>query len=275
MTIQVMEGDCRSVLPELASDSIDCIVTSPPYFGLKDYGVDGQIGLEPTPDDYTAALVSVFRESRRLLKKDGTFWLNLGDSYAGYHGNKNSLSPSSATNGWTNGTNENKRGDRRPQDIGLKQKDLIGIPWRVAMALQSDGWYLRQDIIWHKPNPAPESVSDRATKSHEYVFMLSKSPRYFYDMGAAVEASVGGGTRNRRSVWNIPITPSRGPHFAAMPIELARMCIEAGCRPGGTVLDPFGGSGTTAEAARLLNRNAILVESNKEYADFSRDRFLS
>jgi DNA modification methylase len=185
-------GDCLSSLRGMEGGAVQTCVTSPPYFGLRDYGVPGQIGLEPTPDEFVGRLVEVFREVRRVLRDDGTLWLNLGDSYAGYHGNKNAIVPTSATNGWTNGTNENMRGDQRPQDIGLKPKDLIGIPWRVAFALQADGWYLRQDIIWHKPNPMPESVRDRCTKAHEYIFLLAKSERYYFDSEAMQEPAVCG-----------------------------------------------------------------------------------
>jgi DNA modification methylase len=186
MTVTIRHGDCREVLRTLPDESVHCCVTSPPYFGLRDYGVSGQIGLEPTPDAFVAEMVDVFREVRRVLRNDGTLWLNLGDSYAGYHGNKNAAVPTSATNGWTNGTNENSRTSTANRN-GLKSKDLIGIPWRVAFALQSDGWYLRQDIIWSKPNPMPESVTDRCTKAHEYIFMLSKSRQYHYDIEAIKE----------------------------------------------------------------------------------------
>ncbi len=178
MTVRIINADVMDGLRQLPDESVHCVVTSPPYWGLRDYGVEGQIGLEATPEAFAARMGEVFREVRRALRKDGTCGLNLGDSYAGYHGNKNAEVPTSASNGWTNGTNENKRGDKRPQDIGLKQKDLVGIPWRVAFALQADGWWLRSDIIWHKPNPMPESVTDRCTKAHEYVFLLSKGPRY-------------------------------------------------------------------------------------------------
>ena len=305
---RVIVGDCIEGMLSLPDQSVHTCVTSPPYFGLRDYGMDGQIGLEATPDAFVARLVDVFREVKRVLRDDGTLWLNLGDSYAGYHGNKNALMPTSATNGWTNGTNENSRGDKRPQDIGLKQKDLLGIPWRVAFALQADGWYLRQDIIWHKPNPMPESVTDRCTKAHEYLFMLSKSPRYYFDADAIREphdrlwdplknggslcgtdgrdkAVIGGHGRakrapsapnplgrNRRSVWTVATKPYAGAHFATFPPDLIEPCILAGCPVGGTVLDPFGGSGTTAGVALRNGRNAILCELNPEYAALMPDR---
>lgn len=311
---QVIQGDCLEVMRGMADESVHCCVTSPPYFGLRDYGCDGQLGLEKTPEEYVSRMVEVFRDVRRVLRDDGTLWLNLGDSYAGYHGNKNSVVPTSAVNGWTNGTNENTRGDRKPQDIGLKTKDLIGIPWHVAFALQADGWYLRQDIIWHKPNPMPESVRDRCTKAHEYIFLLSKSPRYFYDADAIREPHItfsekskmsGGrnhfgirnGTpekgknagnnnchdgrrdqafhpigRNRRSVWTVSTQPYKGAHFATFPQRLIEPCILAGCPVGGTVLDPFFGSGTTGAVAVEHGRQYLGIELNPEYIALAQKR---
>lgn len=300
---QLHVGDCLESLRDLPDQSVHCCVTSPPYFGLRDYGADGQIGLEPTPDEFVQALVAVFREVRRVLRDDGTLWVNLGDSYARAPGKGGS------------GPGGKNYGQARGADIpdGLKQKDLIGIPWRVAFALQEDGWYLRQDIIWQKPNPMPESVTDRCTKSHEYVFLLSKSPRYYFDHVAIKEDAVGGqagkaasfkrtgskreqtipgqgyGThrpdredvayngekRNRRSVWNIATKPYKGAHFATFPPELIEPCILAGCPVGGTVLDPFGGSGTTAGVALAHGRNAVLCELNPDYAALVEDRVLS
>ena len=470
MTTRILRGDCRVVLADLPAESVHCCVTSPPYFGLRDYGHDGQIGLEQTPAEYVEQLVQVFREVRRVLRDDGTLWLNLGDSYAGYHGNKNSAVPTSATNGWTNGTNENARTSTANRD-GLKAKDLIGIPWAVATALRdpyyagrikdindrvwlaamidgegcmfihkrkagtdsgarftkSDGtevsytrnadtygaglevanthlaiienciritgvgsvvrqekdrrqplyrwnvrsnecrwiieevyphlvakkhqarlllgcpssgeradaahqalmglhggtptdvdfkppeslfqpgYYLRQDVIWAKSNPMPESVTDRCTKAHEYVFLLSKSPRYYFDSEAMAEPAIHAGkvvtlgekslskgqanganvaksgnanadsvtvkdTRNRRSVWSIATQPFKEAHFATMAPELAETCIKAGCPIGGTVLDPFGGAGTTGLVADRLQRHAVLVELNPEYIGIARDR---
>jgi DNA modification methylase len=299
MSVRILQGDCRAVLATLPDESVHCVVTSPPYFGLRDYGVAGQIGLEATPDAFVAEMVAVFREVRRVLRSDGTCWLNLGDSYAndgkwgghtgGKHVNALHCSP----------IGRNKR------YMGLKPKDLIGIPWRVAFALQADGWWLRQDIIWHKPNPMPESVRDRCTKAHEYLFLLTKSERYFYDakataepvaessvarlMQPTIESQAGsdrvpgktngtmkavGSTqdRNRRSVWTITTQPFSEAHFATFPPELPELCIKAGCPAGGTVLDPFGGAGTTGLVADRLGRDAILIELNPDYASMARNR---
>lgn len=305
-SIDIREGDCRGVLKTLPSSSVNCIVTSPPYFGLRDYGVDGQMGLEPLPDEFVAALVGVLHEARRVLRDDGTLWLNLGDSYWTAKGASCGVDPKQGA----------RRGRARPQDRpapdGLKGKDLIGIPWRVAFALQADGWYLRQDIIWHKPNPMPESVRDRCTKAHEYIFLLSKSPKYFFDAEAIKEESVqdakvfgrggatgsrgrqgyaaasggkqaqaqrdnsGGygtdGTRNRRSVWTVATKPFAGAHFATFPPELIEPCILAGCPKGGTVLDPFFGAGTTGLVAQRHGRNAIGIELNPEYVRIAKRR---
>jgi len=300
MTVRLLIGDCRQSLRELPDASAHCCVTSPPYFGLRDYGMADQIGLEQTPDAFVAELVSVFREVRRVLRDDGTLWLNLGDSYA-VNGGARSYGSSDSFGG---------RGDApgaaRRAPSGLKPKDLIGIPWRVAFALQADGWYLRQDIIWHKPNPMPESVRDRCTKAHEYVFLLSKGPRYYFDADAIAEEAIHAGivkkatgakaknanagfgsdtkagftthdtaigdTRNRRSVWSIPSQPFREAHFATYPPDLVEPCILAGCPVGGTVLDPFGGAGTTGLVADRLQRDAILCELNPDYAEIARRR---
>lgn len=304
-------GDCREIMRRWAmfGFKVQTCVTSPPYYGLRDYGHPGQLGLEKSPDEYVAGMVEVFRCVRDVLADDGTLWLNLGDSYAGYHGNKNSEIPTSSTNGWTNGYNENKRAGGKPQDIGLKPKDLIGIPWRVAFALQADGWYLRQDIIWSKPNPMPESVTDRCTKAHEYIFMLTKRERYYYDSEAVKEPAVstdirkftdngadkqrGHGrrhagfngryadkiaeqgvpeTRNRRSVWNVATRPYKGAHFATFPPKLIEPCILAGAPAGGIVLDPFMGSGTTAQVALEHGRQYMGCELNPEYAALQQER---
>ena len=305
---RVIIGDCIEGIRTLPDQSVHTCVTSPPYFGLRDYGMAGQIGLEDTPDAFVARLVDVFREVRRVLRDDGTLWLNLGDSYAGGGGNSPNA-PSSATSKSGKYGDALKEGGIRPQGV-IKAKDLIGIPWRVAFALQADGWYLRQDIIWHKPNPMPESVTDRCTKAHEYVFLLSKSARYFYDADAIKEPvsdnevtrarnnradkgivgpadlhgtgfgqsgqggweRAGVSARNRRSVWTVATKPYAGAHFATFPPDLIEPCILAGSPVGGTVLDPFGGSGTTAGVAMRNGRNAILCELNPEYAALMPER---
>jgi DNA modification methylase len=389
VSTRLLVGDCRDLLRELPADSVHCVVTSPPYFGLRDYGtgtweggeagcshaprahraedketgtgrlrdkpsnichcgahrVDSQIGLEPTPDAYVAELVAVFREVRRVLRPDGTCWLNLGDSYLSTSGK---MYPQTET--YSHGHNRYKEWERPAKFSGLKPKDLIGIPWRVAFALQmpwlrcrgcgvenhaaqwatfpngrricpacehshgvdvsESGWWLRSDIIWAKSNPMPESVRDRPTKAHEYVFLLTKSERYFYDADAIaepVEESSGGWqsrwrkgdemrssnsksrgsvehgqsldgvvayrpTRNARTVWTIATQPFAESHFAVMPPELAERCIKAGSRPGDTVLDPFAGAGTTLLVADRLGRDAIGIELNADYADLATSR---
>ena len=287
------QGDCLEVLRGLPDASVQCCVTSPPYYGLRDYGHHGQIGLESTPDEYVARLVAVFREVRRVLRDDGTLWLNLGDSYA--NGGRKTRDSDDKLN---------HRGmNVRPID-GAKPKDLLGIPWRVAFALQADSWYLRQDIIWHKPNPMPESVRDRCTKAHEYLFLLSKAKRYFFDSEAMKEkgteprppgltridnysvssgrndtgqhkgrAGFGtNGTRNRRSVWTVATKPYTGAHFAVMPPALVEPCILAGSRPGDTILDPFSGSGTVAAVATSHGRRAIGIDLNADYHTLARAR---
>jgi site-specific DNA-methyltransferase (adenine-specific) len=288
---RIIAGDCIEGLRTLPDASVHCCVTSPPYWGLRDYGHDGQIGLEETPEAYVARMVEVFREVRRVLRDDGTCWVNLGDSY--YAGGWECRRVNAVGNGSM--PPESRKSGIASKIDGLKVKDLVGIPWRVAFALQADGWYLRQDIIWHKPNPMPESVRDRCTKAHEYVFLLTKSERYFYDAEAVSEAALcpdakevpyatrrvldgtateirrqdrtytAGATRNRRSVWTVTTKPYSGAHFAVMPSNLVEPCIKAGCPEGGTVLDPFAGSGTTLAVAAELGRNAIGCELNPEY----------
>ncbi|MGG2485292.1 DNA-methyltransferase [Pseudomonas aeruginosa] len=306
---EIRVGDCLDALRAMPDQSFHCCITSPPYFGLRDYGMPGQIGLEQTPAEFVSRLVEVFREVRRVLRDDGTLWVNMGDSYASIAGGyapEGSAGKHDIVSRNTRGAV--RRGHRRNPAEGLKQKDLMGIPWRLAFALQDDGWYLRQDIIWHKPNPMPESVRDRCTKAHEYVFMLSKSPRYYYDHEAVKEDAVSdhpsgngfkrderesyknldgtargndeqwtgvGGKRNRRSVWTVPTAGFKGAHFATFPPDLIRPCVLAGAPRGGLVLDPFGGAGTTALVAMQEGRRSVLLELNPEYASIARHRLAS
>ena len=224
--IRIIEGDCRQVLDALPDQSVHCVVTSPPYWCLRDYGVPGQLGLEPTPEEYIDKMVAIFAQVRRVLRDDGTVWLNMGDSYAA-GGQNSGSSPEQLTA--KQRSNAGCRYTARKAPPGLKPKDLVGIPWRLALALQADGWWLRSDIIWHKSNPMPESVRDRPTKSHEYVFLLAKSKKYFYDSEAVKEPTVDGkGKRNRRTVWTMANKPFRGAHFAVFPPALAEPCIKAG-----------------------------------------------
>jgi DNA modification methylase len=307
-------GDCRELLAAMPEQSVQTCVTSPPYFGLRDYGHDGQIGLEPTPDEFVAPLVEVFRGVRRVLRDDGTVWLNLGDSYAGSWG--------AQSRGTTSALADRSVSAQQiiasiPPDATYKAKDLLGIPWMVAFALRADGWYLRSDIIWHKPNPMPESVTDRPTKAHEYVFLLSKGPRYFYDADAIAEATrpdrpegptwderaaagatwgnarngrpgtqrvvhgnglsheLGAGEkRNKRSVWTVATQPYAGAHFATFPPKLIEPCILAGSREGDTVLDPFAGAGTTGMVALRHGRSFVGCELNPAYASLARERII-
>ena len=350
----ILCGDALEVLRGMADQSVNCCVTSPPYWGLRDYGtaeweggdpgcqhtisakdadnkavfnervtrgnrdrcvkcgairVDHQFGLEETPEEYVESIVEVFREVRRVLRDDGTVWLNLGDSYASGKGTCYNPGGGKSSLG-----KERKDAGAHPLDrgnkstlaaSGLKPKDLVGIPWRVAFALQADGWWLRSDIIWAKPNPMPESVRDRCTKSHEYIFMLSKSKKYYYDADAIKEPSVypndkrrplgskgawemdgreqranGGGVayehdtlkRNKRDVWKVTTKPFKGAHFAVFPPDLIRPCVLAGCPKGGTVLDPFFGAGTTGMVAKQEGRKYIGIELNPEYAEMAKNR---
>ena len=358
----LLQGDCRNVLATLPDESVQCCITSPPYWGLRDYRtasweggdqncdhvadqsktkkfgndafnedrpsreetktagyyfdkvcgkcgatrIDAQLGLEQSPEEYVDNLVEVFREVRRVLRDDGTLWLNLGDSYTS--GNRADRDPAlvSSSSGLTNRSNGL---DRARTPVGLKPKDLVGIPWRVAFALQADGWYLRQDIIWHKPNPMPESVTDRCTKAHEYIFLLTKSQKYAYDAEAIKEPSIsfkdvgdgkatkikfGGnkygdsddpkhqtksgneytdnGKRNKRSVWTVTTKPYSEAHFATFPPELIEPCILAGSAPDTLVLDPFNGAGTTGVVSIQNSRRYIGIELNPEYLEMSRKR---
>src|SRR3990167_773639 len=301
---KIICGDSLEVLKTFESESVDCIITSPPYWGLRDYGVEGQLGLEKTPEEYVIKLVEIFREAKRVLKNEGTLWLNLGDSY------------STPKEGNTE-TNKNKTrvtdSFKKELPPGMKPKDIVGIPWRVAFALQADGWYLRQDIIWAKPNPMPESVTDRCTKSHEYIFLLSKNPKYYFDNEAIKEAAnydgrkdtimkgskkykdhimpngnpqtiASGGherwnkneegnyVRNRRSVWTINTKPFKDAHFATFPEDLIVPMVKAGSPERGLILDPFMGSGTTALVAKQLSRNYVGIELSSAYCKMAEDR---
>lgn len=279
MSVEILQGDSLTVLRGMPADSVDCCITSPPYWRLRDFGCEGQLGLERTPEEFIAGMVGVFREVRRVLRPSGSLWLNLGDTYVG--------------------------SDTVPK--GWKRKDLVGIPWRVAIALHADGWYLRADVIWHKTNVKPESVRDRPTKCHEYLFLLTKSARYYYDRNSIREPvkpeslnraargiwkpqrdpgrPAGRGVdrmrpdqmadprgRNKRSVWAIPFAQYRGGHTATYPPALVRPCILAGCPPGGLVLDPFAGSGTTLSEAVRLGRRAVGIELNSAYVPLIKER---
>lgn len=298
-------GDCRETMRRWKEQGIKAqtCVTSPPYFGLRDYGHEGQLGLEETPEKYISAMVEVFRCVWDVLEDDGTLWLNIGDSYngSGGQGTKPNIMSKEAAEG---------RGGKAIKVDGIKPKDLIGIPWMMAFALRADGWYLRQDIIWHKPNPMPESVTDRCTKAHEYIFLMSKSQKYYYDVdaikeeanedsgfakqrakgidtwkynntleriaqtGQTIESSTFGeiGKRNKRSVWTVTTKPYAGAHFAVFPSDLIEPCILAGAPVGGIVLDPFMGSGTTAQVAQNLGRQYIGCELNPAYLDLQNIR---
>jgi len=305
MSATILLGDVRTRLAEIPDKSVQSCITSPPYFGLRDYGESNQIGLESSLEEYINQLVKVFQEVKRVLRDDGTLWLNLGDSYSGSGKGRNPdgtvhVSAFITKQGTSAGT---VMGDVPSGFIpkGLKPKDLMGVPWRVAFALQSDGWYLRQDIIWAKPNPMPESVTDRCTKSHEYLFLLSKSAKYYFDNQAIKEPTVTkdntnrdrdssklnntpGRTkmaglktnnydlRNKRDVWTINTKPFKGAHFAVMPEALVEPCILAGSRVGDMILDPFTGSGTVAVVAISNGRNFVGTELNAEYADIAVNR---
>jgi site-specific DNA-methyltransferase (adenine-specific)/site-specific DNA-methyltransferase (cytosine-N4-specific) len=261
--VTILHGDARTVLATLATGSVRCCVTSPPYWSLRDYEHPLQVGAEPTVDGYVENVVTILREVRRCLSDDGTLWLNLGDAYTS--GGRKTRAPDKRNKG-------REMGFRPPTPEGLKKKDLIGLPWRVAFALQADGWYLRADCIWEKANAQPESVADRPTRSHEYVFLLSKSERYLYRHAAVAEPARSGGKRRRRSVWTVPTEPFKGAHFAVMPAALAELCIEAGSEPGDTIIDPFFGSGTTAVVALGLGRGCVGIELNPEYVEIAKGR---
>jgi DNA modification methylase len=295
-SLLVLVGDCREQMAAMVAQSVQTIVTSPPYWGLRDYGNPGQLGQEPTPDAYVEAMVQVFREAKRVLRDDGTLWLNLGDTYSAQR--------------WTGkgeGQPINKKKDGHRdlnlvRESGLPDKNLVGIPWKVAFALQADGWILRSEIIWHKPGVMPEPVTDRPTRAHEQIFLFAKQQKYHYDHEAIKEPAVTGawdalppiggkkhpgengnakcsgnqpasdGMRNKRDVWTVSIKPYAGAHFATFPPDLIEPCILAGAPSGGVVLDPFGGSGTTGMVANRLSRKAVLIELNPEYAEQIKER---
>ena len=291
--IKILHGSCLDRLKDLEDQSINTCITSPPYWGLRNYQEEEQLGLEETPEAFVENLVEVFREVKRVLRDDGTVWLNLGDTYSA---TRWSNTPS------TTGVSQSHSDIVLQKKTKLPDKNLVGIPWRVAFALQADGWYLRQDIIWHKPNPMPESVQDRCTKAHEYIFLLSKNAKYYFDNEAIKEDAkfpdgpnsadkirkgvgkhgmdtrsglhkIGAiSKRNKRSVWTVTTKPFKGAHFATFPMDLIEPCVLAGCPVGGTVLDPFGGSGTTAEVANAHNRDAVLIELNEEYIEIAKER---
>lgn len=272
MESRLYVGDAVGVLQSLPAEIAQTCVTSPPYFGLRDYTVGGQIGMEHTIGEYIHSIVCVFREIRRVLRHDGTAWIILGDGHgSGEIGRHDKITPGSHV-----GNDDKYSGVSRKikkPNTGLKAKNLLGIPWRVAFALQEDGWYLRSDIIWAKPNPMPESVKDRPTKSHEYVFLLSQQPKYYYDAASIAEpATTEKGTRNKRDVWVVLPKPYKSAHFATFPPDLIKPCILAGSREGDVVIDPFIGSGTTAVVAASLGRRYIGIDINPEYITMAEER---
>lgn len=267
-TLKLYVGDCIESLRLMPDQSVNCCVTSPPYFGLRDYGMDGQIGLELRAPQYVANLVAVFAEIHRVLRDDGVLFVNMGDTYAGFKDGK--FPPQSQSNGNQRGMPVSGAPHRNKKLLeldGFKNKELMGIPWRFAFAMQDAGWYLRQDIIWSKPNYTPEKVRDRFVKSHEHVFLFTKRDRYWFDGDAVRVPSESGGSKLKSDVWVVPTSTFKGAHFATFPPELIEPCVLAGCPAGGVVLDPFGGSGTTAGVAIKHGRDAIICELNPEYAE--------
>lgn len=297
----ILQGNSLEVLRTLPDESIDMCVTSPPYYGLRDYGVDGQVGLEETPEEFVKSLVEIFSEVKRVLKPEGTLWVNIGDSYAG-GGGANGIPEDWGSISMNNRQKHPNHNDpkRNLKKIGYKKKDLMGIPWLLAFALQKDGWYLRQDIIWHKPNPMPESVTDRCTKNHEYIFLLSKKDKYYFDHESIKEPAkpdtslrdrdntkmnntpgrtkMGGlktnhyTMKNKRSVWTVTTKPYKEAHFATYPEDLIEPCILAGCPEEGIVLDPFMGAGTTGVVALKQNKHYLGIELNNEYIEIAKQR---
>lgn len=263
----IFEGDALTVLRRLPSNSIQCVVTSPPYWGMRDYRIEHQdgIGLEPTLPQFINRLVSVFAEVKRVIREDGTLWLNIGDGYT------------SGNRGWRA---PDKKNPARAMNVrpdtpeGLKPKDLLGLPWRVALALQDDGWYLRSDIIWHKPNAQPESVQDRPTRAHEFLFLLTKSERYYYDYKAVMEPA-GQTMRRLRSVWNVHTQPYSEAHFATFPPKLIEPCVLAGSRPKDFILDPFFGSGTVGIVCMNYGRRYVGIEINRDYVQLAANRLVA
>jgi site-specific DNA-methyltransferase (cytosine-N4-specific) len=260
----IIENDALTALSELPDNTFQCCVTSPPYWGLRDYGINNQIGAEMSVTDYVNKLVAIFKEVYRVLTPDGTLWLNIGDSYT------------SGGRTWRQADKKypvREMSYRAPTPEGLKPKDLIGVPWRLAFALQADGWHLRSDIIWYKPNCFPESVKDRPTQSHEYLFLMSKSERYYYDHEAIKEPTKEkNGLRNKRSVWEVKTEPFKGAHFAVFPPSLVKPCILAGSKPDSLVLDPFFGSGTVGEVCIMTKRKCVGIELNPEYTKIAKER---
>jgi len=263
--LTILTGDCKVLLDTLDENSVDCCVTSPPYFGLREYDHEFQIGTESTVTEFVNNLCDIMEGVRRVLKPEGTLWLNIGDGYCNTNGYQRSKK------GWDRTAREGAQAnDRDLKDLlneGYKVKDVLGVPWKFAFEMQRRGWYLRQDIVWSKPNPMPENVFDRCTKSHEFIFLFSKSKKYYFDLTAIKTQSSDGSLANPRSVWTVPVSRFSGAHFATYPPELIEPCILAGCPPGGTVLDPFAGSGTTAGVAIANNRRAVLIEANANYVD--------
>ena len=263
-SIVTLHGDTREIIQLLPDDTFQCVVTSPPYWGVRDYGVKNQIGAEPDLYEYMNNLVTIFREVRRVLRPDGTFWLNIGNTY------------SSGGRKWRDADEKNKgraMSYRPPTPPGLKKKDLIGVAWLLALECQKDGWYLRNDIIWNKPNCQPESVKDRLTVSHEYLFMFSKSERYYFNQDAIKENTKNGnGKKNKRTVWPINTEPFSEAHFAVFPRALVRPCILAGSKQNDTVLDPFYGAGTVGLVAKELGRKCVGIELNENYLNIAKKR---